>query len=149
MRKITKSAKETQTLAKELANKIMSTWQVDMATVVALSGDLGAGKTTFTQGFAKALKIKEKITSPTFVLLKRFKIKELRIKNLIHIDAYRLEDPQEMLDLGWEELVHDPQNIIIIEWAGKIEKVLPRPYFLVNFKHKAELQRTIDISIVK
>ena len=141
MRKITKSIKETHKLAEKLAKDILNT-KSDKAAVLALVGELGSGKTTFTQGFAKALDIKEQITSPTFVILKRF-------KNLIHIDAYRIDDPKEILDLGWEEMLDNSKNIILIEWAEKIKKILPKSYYLIKFEHKSESERTIDTSVIK
>jgi tRNA threonylcarbamoyladenosine biosynthesis protein TsaE len=150
MRKTTSTTMQTHKLAAFLAGRILNLkTKKQNAVIVAFIGDLGSGKTVFVQGFAKALGIKEKITSPTFVILKRFKIYDLRFKNLIHIDAYRIENPKEILDLGWEDLAGDPKNIILIEWAEKIKKILPKEYFLVKFKHINEKQRAIDISFVK
>jgi len=150
MRKITKSIKETHKLAENLANQILSTSQVvSRAVVVALVGDLGSGKTTFTQGFAKALGVKEQILSPTFVILKKFKIKNLKFKILTHIDAYRIDNPKEILDLNWEEMINNPKNIILIEWAEKVMKILKKPYYLVKFEHRDENTRGIDISVIK
>ncbi len=138
----------TNQVAQSLAKKIIQRLRKSLygAVVVALVGDLGAGKTTFVQGFAKALGIKEKITSPTFVILKRFKIQDLRFKNLIHIDAYRLSKTEELLELGWSNLVKNPQNIILIEWADKIKKILPKDTIWINFEHISEKERNIDIN---
>lgn len=151
MKKICHTIKQTHKAAAELLKEIKSTPRVGGAVVVALSGDLGSGKTTFTQGFAKSLGIKERITSPTFVILKRFKINDLRFKNLIHVDAYRFENPKEMLDLGWKEMLSRPKNIILIEWAEKIIRQLAdcKNCFWVKFEHKGPRKRSIDICLVK
>ncbi len=149
MKKTCHTIKQTHKAAAELLKEIKSTPRVGGAMVVALSGELGSGKTTFTQGFAKALGIKERITSPTFVLLKRFKIDDLRFKNFVHIDAYRFENSKEILDLGWKEMVNESKNIILIEWAEKIKKILPKNCFWVKFKHKGPRKRSIDICLVK
>ncbi len=153
MKKICHTIKQTHKAAAELLKEIKSTPRVGGAVVVALSGDLGSGKTTFIQGFAKSLGIKERVTSPTFVILKRFKINDPpwaeRFKNLVHIDAYRFENPKEMLDLGWKEMISRPENIILIEWAEKIKKILPKNCFWVKFGHKGPRKRSIDICLVK
>ncbi len=95
------------------------------ATVVALYGELGAGKTSFTQGVAKAFGIKDHITSPTFVLEKIYRLKDSAYKNLIHIDAYRLSGHRDLSALGWDELVKNPENIIFIEWPERVLEALP------------------------
>lgn len=98
------------------------------ATVIGLHGDLGAGKTTFTQGLARALGIKESVTSPTFVIMKTYTLPkgDIHFSHLIHIDAYRLESGDELRKLGWETLLKDPHNLIVVEWADRIENILPR-----------------------
>lgn len=99
------------------------------ATVVALIGELGTGKTTFVQKFAKAYGIKEVVTSPTFVILKKY-------GNLVHIDAYRLEHAEELQKLGVQELMKNPKNIIFIEWADRVKEILPPETIWINFKHE-------------
>lgn len=118
------------------------------AVVVGLSGELGSGKTTFTQNFAKALGIKGRVTSPTFVILKRYVLRDTRYKYLIHIDAYRIKNPKEIFDLGWDDLISDPKNIILIEWAENIKKIFPKNYFWLKFRHIDEKRRAIDISYI-
>jgi tRNA threonylcarbamoyladenosine biosynthesis protein TsaE len=86
------------------------------ALIVGLSGHLGAGKTAFTKGVGKALGISEEITSPTFVIMKIYPTENINFKKLIHIDAYRLEDKNEMEVLKLDDLKNDPANLIIIEW---------------------------------
>jgi len=95
------------------------------ATVVALSGDLGAGKTTFTQTLAEGLKIKDTVSSPTFNIIKIYQIDNSSFKKLIHMDAYRLENLSELKPLGLAEFFLDSKNLICIEWAEKIKTVLP------------------------
>ncbi|NQV93307.1 tRNA (adenosine(37)-N6)-threonylcarbamoyltransferase complex ATPase subunit type 1 TsaE [Candidatus Kaiserbacteria bacterium] len=96
------------------------------ATVIGLYGDLGAGKTTFTKTLAKTLGVSETVTSPTFVIEKIYTLTGQKFSHLIHIDAYRLEGSHELKQLGWDTIVSDPQNLIIIEWADKVEDILPK-----------------------
>ncbi len=158
----TTSAKQTQKIASLLAEEVTraprSVW--DGARVIALTGDLGTGKTTFTQGFAQALGIKENVLSPTFVLMKiyglrpRIKNKSKRIKNtgqgfrhLVHIDCYRITSPKDLLHLGFKELLKDKDAIILIEWADRVKKILPRAALWIKFSHGGKSrQRGIVIS---
>ena len=116
------------------------------ATIIGLSGELGAGKTTFAQAVAKTLGITETVTSPTFVIEKIYEIPESaksRFKHLIHIDAYRLENPNELVRLGFAEISADPANLILIEWAERLGGLLPTdtPHF--HFFHINENTRKI------
>src|SRR3989344_3743235 len=86
------------------------------ATTLLLSGELGAGKTAFVKALARILGIKEDIISPTFVIMKFYPLTGQLFKQLIHIDAYRLEKADELTHLGFEELCKDPVNLICIEW---------------------------------
>jgi len=144
MKIISATIRQTGRLAEGLVKKILKL-DNKRAVVVALVGDLGAGKTTFVQGFAKALGVKEKITSPTFVIQKKFKIQNSKFKILIHIDAYRIDDSQEILDLGWEELLDNSKNIVLVEWAEKIKKILPKNTIWIKFGHISETERQIEI----
>ena len=99
----------------------------DTAAVLALHGQLGAGKTTFVQLLAKKIGIEEVITSPTFVILKQYVSNDGGLyKELIHIDAYRIEDVDEMNVLKFTDLLEKKDTIICIEWAEKIEALLPK-----------------------
>jgi tRNA threonylcarbamoyladenosine biosynthesis protein TsaE len=125
---LTKSSVETAKLARILAKEITRAKpKIKGALIFGLIGELGAGKTTFIQAFAKGLKIKGRLTSPTFVLMKRY-------KNLYHIDCYRIKNPKDILDLDFREIISDPQNIIMIEWAEKIKKILPRGTIWIKFE---------------
>lgn len=109
------------------------------AWVIGLEGKLGSGKTKFIQGFAKRLGIRQRLTSPTFVLLKKY-------KNLYHIDCYRLNKSKELLDLDFKEIISNPQNIVLIEWAEKVRTILPRDTIWVRFKIVSEKERKILIN---
>ena len=129
----TKSYKQTQRLGEKLAKEIVKNGPKNHAVVLSLKGNLGGGKTTFLQGFAKGLGSKEKILSPTFVILKRFKLAG-KFKNFYHIDCYRLKSSKDILELDFKKLVLDPENIIAIEWPEKIKKVLPKKTIEIGFK---------------
>lgn len=141
-----KSARETQKLAANLARKIAKSKPQKYACVFALEGELGAGKTTFIQGFAKALKIKRRITSPTFVLIKSYKLSAISYKLLYHIDAFRLKDWRELVPLGIKEMFASPENIILIEWAERVRRILPRKHTKIHIDHISEKERKISIT---
>ena len=147
---ITKSARQTQKLAGQTLKDILNENERKNAAVLALEGELGGGKTTFTQGLAEVFGIKEKILSPTFVIMKRFKIYDLRFKNgienLYHIDCYRLEKPEDLAELGFNEILKDPKNIIVIEWANKVKSLIPQDAVWVKFEWLGERQRKIIIN---
>ncbi len=121
------------------------------AIVVALQGDLGAGKTTFTQGFARGLNIRRRTASPTFVIMRKFAIpahanRKTHFKNLYHIDAYRLKKPEMLTVLGFEEILGDPSAMILIEWPENVKKLLSRETVWLRFRHgKKENERTITM----
>jgi tRNA threonylcarbamoyladenosine biosynthesis protein TsaE len=146
MQKISKSLKETEKIAKDFSQKILKKNR-DMACVVCLSGDLGTGKTTFTQSFAKNLGIKRKVNSPTFVIMKRYPLFEnsFSFKNFVHIDAYRLKDEKELLVLGWEEIISNKENLIFIEWPEKIIKAIPKKHHKIKISHTKEGYRKFTI----
>lgn len=131
---ITNSKKETKDLAEKLAQKFT-------AGVVALMGELGAGKTTFVQGFAKGLGVKGKIISPTFVLIRQHKIPN-SLKILFHIDLYRVDG---ISSLGLEELWSNKENIILIEWAEKAKNFLPKNSTYIKFNSLDKNKRKIII----
>lgn len=133
MKKITTSEEETIKLGQEFVAGIKP------GAVLGLVGELGAGKTQFVKGLAKGLGIKDVITSPTFVLLKKY-------NKLIHIDCYRLNNVEEVLDLGLEEYIKQENNIIVIEWADKIKKILPENTVWIEFKIKGQQKRWIDLT---
>lgn len=116
------------------------------AMVLGLSGDLGAGKTTFSQQVAKVLGIEEKVTSPTFVIEKVYHTKDTAFPQFIHIDAYRLDTGSELSVLGFEKLLGDPNNLIFIEWPERVADVLPKDTIMLRFTVIDELTRQIEMS---
>ena len=134
----TKSVKEPQKIAKDIAKNYKGG-------VIALIGDLGAGKTTFTQGFAEGLGIKDKIISPTFVLMRQHPVPNSK-KVLYHIDLYRLEGEINIRELGISELIDDTEAIVLIEWAEKIEQKLPDNTLKINFRKAEEDLRIIEVN---
>jgi len=138
-RYITKSHIETQQLGKELAQEILKRnkgKQNSGAFVIGLRGDLGGGKTTFLQGCAKGLGIKENILSPTYVILKRY-------GNFYHIDCYRIKNAKDILALGFEEIITKTDNIVAIEWVEKIKDILPKNTLWIDFEFKEENKRVV------
>ncbi|HEY4517000.1 MAG TPA: tRNA (adenosine(37)-N6)-threonylcarbamoyltransferase complex ATPase subunit type 1 TsaE [Candidatus Paceibacterota bacterium] len=109
------------------ARSFISTLQPEIgtATVVALSGELGAGKTTFAQALARALGVEETVNSPTFVIEKIYALSHQKWQRLIHIDAYRLKSAEELRALGWERMVADKNNLIVIEWPENVAGAIP------------------------
>lgn len=104
----------------------------DEATLVTLSGELGAGKTSFTQALARTLGVTEHVTSPTFVLEKIYELPQETgrgFARLVHIDAYRLEGGQEgknaLAPLGFDGIVQDPGNLVVLEWPERVADALP------------------------
>lgn len=134
---ITNSRRETQLLGASFGAQLLSSPLLkEHALVVALKGQLGAGKTTFIQGVAKGLGVKEKVLSPTFVIIKPYQIQNTRyqIQRLYHVDCYRIKDEQDLLALGWGEIVSDPQNVVLIEWPERVQKILPKDTISISFE---------------
>jgi len=133
---------QTRKLGEKLAKEILRKKFGKTALVIGLEGELGGGKTAFLQGFAKGLGIKEKILSPTFVIYKKFKVQNPNVKsnpkskfqNFYHFDCYRIQKSKEILDLGFKEIISNPENIVAIEWADKIKKIMPKDVVWIKFK---------------
>lgn len=137
---LTKSQRQTNKLAKILAQEIIrKPLNEKNALVIGLEGELGSGKTTFIKGFAKGLGIRKKLTSPTFVLMKKY-------KNLYHIDCYRIKSYKDILALDFKEIIFNPKNIIVVEWAEKIRKILPRDKIWIKFEIISNKEREIKIT---
>lgn len=149
MNLITKSLDETEMAARDFAGSLSSMAKKGQlgegAVVVGLYGDLGSGKTSFVQGVAKAFDIKGDIISPTFVIQKRYEMKNHSVfKNMVHIDAYRLEKPEEILPLGWHSITADRKNIIFVEWPEKIEPFLPKDHKKIIFEFVDPEKRSLE-----
>ena len=124
--KISKNVKETKEIAKMFLDKILGGKKKQKgALVVGLSGDLGAGKTTFVQAVAKHLGVKNKVNSPTFVIIKKYPLKNKKHKFLFHLDAYRLKNENELLHLGWEDIINNEEHLVFIEWPENGSGAIP------------------------
>ena len=156
MEVITKSAKETQNLAGLMAKELLN-WPEPRsgAAAVVLRGDLGAGKTTFAQGFAKGLGVKEPVKSPTLVILKRYHLQNVRcqmsdvrcFRYFYHIDCYRLKNAQDAHSLGLAEILKNPANLVLIEWPERIKNILSKKQIIaIKFSHIDETSRKISFN---
>ncbi len=163
----TKSKKETWEVSRKVLKKLNN------RNVVLLKGDLGAGKTTFSQGVLKTLGAEGPFTSPTFVIMKEYPLPSRRdekipsksgrlvqmLRNLqttggrvfnfeavYHLDCYRVEI-DDVLDLGWDEIVSNPKNLVLVEWPEKIEEIWPKKYAILEFEIAGESEREIKVKI--
>lgn len=132
MKKVLKKIEDTEKLANEIASNLQG------SSVLALIGELGAGKTTFTQALARALGVKRVVKSPTFTVLQTYKTKNKL--TLCHVDAYRISNPQELEALGFFDYLNDPKTITIIEWADRIYKNLPKGTQIIKLVEKNGLR---------
>ena len=153
---VTHSVEETQAVASDLLDSLQG------SNVLALYGDLGSGKTTFSQGIGKALGIIKRMISPTFIVVRSYKLPrlpslrsgvsgqevisdKLLFTNLYHIDLYRIAKPEEVMDLGILDFIKDPKNLVVIEWAEKMGEYLPEKRVDVKFEYIDEEKRKILI----
>lgn len=157
------SSEETKMFADGFAKKINHNSRIikrKYALVIALVGELGAGKTTFVQGFFKGLGLKKTPPSPTFIIMRRTPLyastrasagrRLKKFKNVFHIDAYRIKNPRDLIPLEFEKIFRDSRNIVLIEWAENIKKILPENTIWLKFHHgKKENERKIAYNIVK
>lgn len=142
----TTSPVKTKKMGEGLAKILLKMPKRKKAIVLALEGDLGGGKTTFLQGLAQGLGVREKILSPTFIILRRFKIPGQKSKNFYHIDCYRIKGPKDILDLNFREIIADPRNVVAIEWADKIKNIVPQNSAWIKFRFISKNIRKITIS---
>ena len=146
MKKTAKTLEEMSAIASFFVDKFLKKTKAKKgATVVHLSGDLGAGKTSFTQEVAKYLGVKDKVTSPTFVIMKRYGVKFGIYENMFHLDAYRLKGHEDLLHLGWDKIIEDNKHLVLIEWGEKVAKILPKNSILVSIKTDKNGHRNIEI----
>lgn len=142
---ITNNEKETSSLGQKLG-KICRGGEV-----FVLSGNLGAGKTKLLQGLAWGLGVKDRVNSPTFNILKIYKIKKSKsllqrnIKVFCHIDAYRLQSEKDLISLGILEFFNQPEVVTAIEWAEKVKKIWPKKARVIKIKSLTEKKREIAI----
>lgn len=134
---ITKSAEETKEFARSFAKDYLK------GGILALSGELGAGKTTFAQGFAEGIGIKDRIVSPTFLIIRQYPIPG-QTNFFYHIDLYRLENI-DMKNSGLDEILTEPSNIVLIEWADKLGKDLPENIVKIQLAAVSEDEHEITV----
>jgi len=143
----TKKESETRVIARELAKKLSSKRPKSTALVVGFTGELGTGKTTFIKSFIRSMGVRKKITSPTFLIVRRFNIKHGGFENIYHVDAYRIKGGRELSAVGADEIFNSPKNIVLVEWADRVKDVLPKSTIWVKFKYgkeRNEREITID-----
>lgn len=156
METITTSVDQTQTIAEDFAKTVHA------GDSILLYGNLGAGKTTFVQGFVKGLGIKKRIISPTFIIVRSYALKvksqKLKVKNTIqnskmdqrfyHVDLYRLRGEKDLQSTGLTEILQDAKSIIAIEWPEKMGNKIPQKRWEVRIEYIEENQRKITINHV-
>ena len=143
---LTKNPSQTKMLGEALAREIIIAGNQKQARILGLVGDLGGGKTTFLQGFAKGLGVKERVLSPTFVIFKKFKLKsKLPFDFFYHMDCYRLFNKKDLTVLGFDEVVKDQKNIIAAEWSDKVVRLVPKDGLIIKFVFINENTRKISI----
>jgi len=144
---ITNNAKETQRLGEELAAYIIKGRKegTGVPQILCLYGELGAGKTVFAQGFAKGLGLPSRLVSPTFIIIRRYDI-EKYAQYLYHVDLYRLHKIEDIQGLGLTELFNDKHAIVVVEWAERLGRLLPRKRIDVRWEKVVDDTRTITIS---
>jgi tRNA threonylcarbamoyladenosine biosynthesis protein TsaE len=145
MKHISQSPAETQKIAHNLARELVKKYK-GKTVIIALKGELGAGKTTFVQSFANALGVARNIKSPTFVLMKHYHLHDVPgYTTLYHLDCYRLQNPNDLAPLGVEDILKQSGNIVLIEWAERIAKILPKDCLVIEMEHLTEQERNISI----
>jgi len=163
MRINTKSSEQTQEVGKILGEEILAS-ALEEPIVIALAGDLGAGKTTFVKGLAKGLGIETTVVSPTFILIGSYQSnpglktsaqggpalggKNLKLKTLYHLDPYRLADASSLVP-ELDELLQIPQAVIAIEWAERLKQYIPKQAIHIALEHTNNDERNITISFLE
>ena len=113
--------------------------------VILLKGELGAGKTTFAQGVLRALEAEGPFTSPTFVIMKKYDLKKQDFQAAYHIDCYRVGSI-DLQELGWEEIIKDPNNLVLVEWPEMIIDIIPSQHVLVEIEILDKIRRLLKIT---
>lgn len=133
---LTKTSEETKKLAQNFAKTLK------LGDFLAFYGNLGSGKTTFIQGLAEGLGVKRRISSPTFIIVRHYKLDK---GSFYHIDLYRIKTENDLLGLGIEELIRDKKNIFAVEWSEKIGELLPQERYEIHCKYVKENMHEIKI----
>jgi tRNA threonylcarbamoyladenosine biosynthesis protein TsaE len=155
MELISNSVEKTQDIAGQLVREIIAKKPAKKcgACTIALTGDLGAGKTAFIQGLAQALGVKEKVLSPTFLIMRCFGLsngngeaQKSPFSALYHFDFYRLSHPKEVLDLGYEEIMGNKEHLVVMEWADRFKNIVPKDAIWVKLEWLAPQKRKISVA---
>ncbi|MEK7651199.1 MAG: tRNA (adenosine(37)-N6)-threonylcarbamoyltransferase complex ATPase subunit type 1 TsaE [Patescibacteria group bacterium] len=128
------SPSKTKKLGFNFAKKILKE-KFSQPIIVGLRGNLGSGKTTFIQGFARGLGIKNRIMSPTFVIFRHYLLRKKSRAHFFHMDAYRIKKLSELKHLDFEEITSLPKSVVLVEWPEKIKKALPKKTKWLEFRH--------------
>lgn len=139
---ITKTPTETKQLAKKIVSRFSG------GEVVCLYGELGAGKTVFVQGMLEYFLPGKRVLSPTFIIVRHYSINNTTIKKFLHADLYRLTAPKEIKDLEFLEFINNPDTIVAIEWAEKLENELPEKRIDIRIENLEGDKRKININYV-
>jgi tRNA threonylcarbamoyladenosine biosynthesis protein TsaE len=141
------SAKETQAFGEQIARTLTQQTR-KTALVLALRGDLGAGKTTFVQGFFHGLGVRKKAQSPTFIIIRRHRIPRGRFSDIFHVDAYRLKQAGQLKALGVKNFFANRKNIFLIEWAERVKTMLPKDVIWLTFCHGTKENERVILTTV-
>ncbi len=139
MQYISKSPKQTEKIGSILAS------QMKGGEVICFYGELGAGKTTFVQGFMNYFLPEKRIISPTFIIVRHYSTRHQQIKNIYHVDLYRITREDEISALGLSEWLNKPDSLALIEWADKMGNFLPEKRIDIKFEIKSEKERIIKL----
>lgn len=137
---ISKSKTQTEKLGVEFSKKLK------VKDVICLYGELGSGKTTFVKGLARGLKVRSRVISPTFIIIRSHLIIGEEINCLYHVDLYRLESLKQIKEVGMKDILHDKKGIVVIEWPEKAKKILPSKRWEVYFEQIDKNTREILIT---
>lgn len=144
MKYVSNGIEDTQKLATQLAEKSVKGGVGPL--VFALMGELGAGKTVFVKAFAKALGVDGPVNSPTFILMHPYEIDARHYKMLYHIDAYRIDKAEDFGPIGIGEVLDGNENIVLMEWADRVERLVPENAIWIHIKHTGENTREIEVT---
>lgn len=136
---VSASESETEAIGAEIAR------MCPRGSVILLDGDLGAGKTVFTRGFARALGIDEPVSSPTYTIVQEYDLPERG--RLYHLDLYRISGVQAALAFGVDEFLNDPSSYALVEWPERISGIIPGKAIRIRLKHTGESQREISVEV--